>query len=114
MSPNYPAIFLVLALSLLFLAAGVVVRAQTSVDFNLEWHVIGSGGGETSSAGHRINGSIGQSMVGSPAAGSADFRVTGGYWPAAVPAPTHTPVPTATPTATPEPPAKLYLPAVSR
>lgn len=65
---------------LLALAIGAVVLAQSSASFNLDWNVVGSGGGESTSAGYRVNGTIGQSMAGPPPAGGGAFAVTSGYW----------------------------------
>jgi hypothetical protein len=65
---------------LLLLACGAVVLAQTSAGFNLEWHVIGSGGGQSSSASYQVQGTIGQGAASPPTAGSAGFVVSSGYW----------------------------------
>jgi len=77
---NRPAIALAAVCLLVALAVGVAVLAQSSASFNLDWHVVGSGGGESTSAGYRVNGTVGQSAVGPPAATGATYRVTGGYW----------------------------------
>jgi hypothetical protein len=66
-------------LLLLVLMLGPVALAQTSVGFNLEWHVIGSGG-ESSSASYHVNGTLGQNVASPPTAGSTSFRVSSGYW----------------------------------
>jgi hypothetical protein len=65
---------------LLLLAFGAAVLAQTSAGFNLEWHVIGGGSGESSSADYRVQGTIGQSAASPPTASSAGFVVSSGYW----------------------------------
>jgi hypothetical protein len=65
---------------LLLLVGGAVTLAQTSAGFNLEWHVIGSGGGASSSASYHVNGTIGQSIASQPASASANFVVGSGYW----------------------------------
>jgi hypothetical protein len=80
MKHNHRAIFLALAILLFLLAAGAVVLAQTSVDFNLEWHVIGSGGGQSSSADYQVNGTVGQGLASPPPSGSASYQVSSGYW----------------------------------
>jgi hypothetical protein len=80
MKHNHPAIFLTLAALLLLLITGAAVLAQSSASFDLSWHVIGSGGGESSSAGYHVNGTIGQSAASQPISGSASFRVSSGYW----------------------------------
>lgn len=80
MGMNRLAIFLALACLLLALAIGAAVLAQSSAGFNLEWNVVGSGGGESASAGYRVEGTVGQSMAGSPPASGGAFAVTSGYW----------------------------------
>lgn len=80
MTPNHRVIFQILAAVLLLFTTAVVVLAQTSAGFNLEWNVIGSGGGESSSAGYRVRGTIGQGIASPPPSGSANFTVSSGYW----------------------------------
>ena len=65
---------------LLMLTVGVTVLAQSSASFNLNWHVIGNGGGESGSAHYRVNGTFGQYAAAPPASSSASFNVSGGYW----------------------------------
>jgi hypothetical protein len=72
---------IILAVILLLLAFGAAALAQTSTGFNLEWHVIGGGGNESSSVDYRVNGTIGQSLTSPPTASSAEFVVSSGYWP---------------------------------
>ena len=74
-----PALVLWLLL-LLVLMLGTTVLAQTSTGFNLEWHVIGSGGGESASANYHINGTIGQGVAGPPGSQSANYTINSGYW----------------------------------
>jgi hypothetical protein len=74
------AIFLALVTLLILLTAGAAVLAQTSANFDLSWHVVGSGGGESSSASYRVKGTIGQSAASPPTSGSASFTVSSGYW----------------------------------
>lgn len=71
------ALFAVLLLLLLFTA--VAVLAQTSSDFNLEWHVIAGGGGKSASSSYRLEGTIGQSIASPPFSGSGSFVVSSGY-----------------------------------
>jgi hypothetical protein len=72
---------LILAVTmLLLLALSTTVLAQTSAGFNLEWHVIGGGGNESSSVDYRVQGTIGQSVTSPPTATSVGFVVTSGYW----------------------------------
>ncbi len=65
---------------LLALVVAVKVIAQSSAGFNLSRHVIGGGGGESSSAGYRVAGTIGQSVAGPPTAGSASYVISSGFW----------------------------------
>jgi CSLREA domain-containing protein len=82
------------------LSAGL---AQSSSDFGLWWHVITGGGGRSASAGYVASGSIGQPAVGGLS--STDYRLSAGFWPAALetPSPTVTSTPSATLTGTPSP-----------
>lgn len=80
MKNNRWAMLLAALCLLLLLAVGAGVLAQSSARFNLEWHFVGSGGGQSSSTGYRVNGTIGQSMAGPPEAVGATHSVTGGYW----------------------------------
>jgi hypothetical protein len=65
---------------LLGLAAGAAGLAQTSAGFNLEWHVLGSGGGQAASASYRVNGTVGQGIASPPYGGSARFSLSSGFW----------------------------------
>ena len=85
---------IILAVMLLLLAFGGAALAQTSAGFNLEWRVIGGGGGESSSADYRVHGTIGQSVTSPPASSGAGFVVTSGYWPGGAPAGTTVYLPT--------------------
>lgn len=80
MKQKQQRLILVLLCLLLVLLAGAAVLAQSSAGFNLEWHVIGSGGQESASANYRLDGTIGQGVAGPPLAGSAGFTVSSGYW----------------------------------
>ena len=70
----------ILILLLVLATVSVTAAAQTSAGFNLEWNVIGNGGGESSSAGYRANGTIGQNLVEPATSSSAGFTVHGGFW----------------------------------
>lgn len=65
---------------LLLLATSAIALAQTAAGFNLEWNSMGSGGGEASSAKYRLLGTIGQGVAGPPAASSASYVLSSGYW----------------------------------
>jgi len=80
MKQKYLIHSLALPLLLLLLIMGTVVLAQTSAGFNLEWHVIGSGGQASSSSSYRVNGTIGQGIASPPSASSPNFILNSGYW----------------------------------
>lgn len=80
MKYNKLTLFLITAVFMLLLTAGAVVLAQSSANFGLSWHVIGNGGGESSSASYQVNGTIGQSVSSQPKSDSANFVVSSGYW----------------------------------
>lgn len=65
---------------LLFIVMGTAVWAQTSTNFNLEWHVIAGGGRASNSSNYQINGTIGQSLAGPPSQNGTQTQVTSGYW----------------------------------
>jgi hypothetical protein len=66
---------------LLILCLGIVtVWAQTSGSYDLSWHVVGSGGGLSSSASYSVNGTGGQSAASPALATSSNFVVSSGYW----------------------------------
>lgn len=75
-----PKLTPVAAFLLLVLAVGTTVLAQSSASFDLGWHVIGGGGGESSSASYQVNGTIGQNVTGPPSVGSVSFVLSSGYW----------------------------------
>lgn len=64
---------------LLILMIGTAVWAQTSAGFNLEWHIIGNGGGESNSAHYQVSGTVGQAVAGS-VSNRSDYEVSTGYW----------------------------------
>ena len=60
-------------------AAGSVLAVRASpTAFDLDWHVIGGGGGSTSAGGYVLDGTIGQSVTGVTLAGSYDLCA--GFW----------------------------------
>jgi hypothetical protein len=73
---------LILALVLLLgtLTAGVIALAQTSTNYNLEWHVIGGGGRPASSASYAVNGTVGQGAASPPYSIGSNYAVSGGFW----------------------------------
>jgi len=54
--------------------------AQTSANYNLEWHVIGGGGQPVSSANYIVNSTAGQGVASTPYSSSASYVVCAGYW----------------------------------
>ncbi len=79
MKRNQTTIILAVAILLLF-TVGAVVFAQTSAGFDLSWHTISNGGGESSSANYEVNGTIGQAVSSPATSGSANFTISSGYW----------------------------------
>jgi hypothetical protein len=74
------AAFAALLTLLLLTMIGIGVLAQTSADFNLEWHVLVGSGGPSASADYVVNGTVGQSLAGPPQLGNDTFVVNSGYW----------------------------------
>lgn len=64
----------------LLIVAGSAILAQSSASFDLSWHVIGGGGGESSSASYRVRGTMGQSLASPPNSSSASYGVGSGFW----------------------------------
>jgi len=77
-----------LMVALLAVGAGVAAvlhsvtpaEAQTSATYNLEWHVIGGGGGPINSASYAVNSTAGQGAASPPYSASANYGVSAGYW----------------------------------
>ena len=66
-----------LAALLALVVLGAVALAQSSAGFDLSWHSVDGGGGESSSTSFRLSGAIGQADAGSHS--SASFKLTGGF-----------------------------------
>ena len=49
-----------------------------SITYAIKWWVMGGGGGMTSSASYKLNGTVGQGMVGAGTSGSYSLRT--GFW----------------------------------
>jgi hypothetical protein len=71
-------LFLWLALLLIVLALTGRALAQTSANFNLDWHVFTGGGGTRSSAAYTVQDSFGQFAAG--ASNSASMQIQAGFW----------------------------------
>jgi hypothetical protein len=82
------------------LAGGAL--AQSSTNYDLSWHVVGSGGGTMSSTNYAMAGTVGQAIAGDVE--SANYALQSqGYW---------GPVPQTEPG--PEPQYQIYLPLAVR
>ena len=55
-----------------------VALAQTSTDYDLTWHVTGSGGRAMASTAYAMEGTFGQVIVGQTE--SAQYALSEGYW----------------------------------
>ena len=75
---NKQALFVGLtALLVALLLAGIAV-AQTSASFDLSWHVLAGGGGQTAGTTYAANCTVGQGTIGWTDSGSYGAGV--GYW----------------------------------
>jgi hypothetical protein len=64
-------------LLLLIIVAGFPLAVQAQ-NYQIDWWVIGSGGGTSSSASYQLSGTIGQPIVG--VSTSANYRLEAGFW----------------------------------
>ena len=78
--------------------AGLATAALAATDPSLWWHVMGGGGGRSTSASYGVHGTIGQPAV--AVSSGSGFRVSGGFWQRHAVAPP-TPAPGVTPGTTP-------------
>lgn len=62
-------------LTLIILLIATTASAQT---YQIDWYVIGSGGGQAQSANYQINGTVGQPIVG--VSSSSNYIVESGFW----------------------------------
>jgi hypothetical protein len=62
-------------LVLIILLIATAIFAQT---YQIDWYVIGSGGGHSESGAYSIDGTIGQPIVG--VSSSANYRIEAGFW----------------------------------
>lgn len=97
---------LLLAVLGLLLLGGVVVAME--VPELLQRWVIAGGGGRITSAGYRLNSTIGQAVVGDSS--SVGYRLKAGYWSGSAAQPT----PTKTLTPVPGLAQRLTLPIITR
>jgi hypothetical protein len=68
----------VLALGLAALATAATAVAQTGGGYDLTWHTIDGGGGDSFGGGYRLTGTIGQAEAGELFGGG--YRLQGGFW----------------------------------
>jgi hypothetical protein len=80
MNGKHTSLILALAILLGMLTTGLIALAQTSTNYNLEWHVVGGGGGPVSSASYAVNGTVGQGAASPPYSVGSRYVVSGGYW----------------------------------
>jgi hypothetical protein len=75
--------FIIVLLVLTLLAVGVV-QAQVSANFGLGWHLVSGGGAPaaTGSGDIRLNGSLGQPVIGASQVTGLDLHA--GFWPGAL------------------------------
>ncbi len=99
-----------LLLLLLLLVGSVFALGLAPVPaYVIRWRVIAGGGGSSSSGTYRLNGTIGQGVVGH--ASSIGYRHSSGFW-AGMGVATSTPSPTRTPTSPPGVIPRVWLPIV--
>jgi len=56
----------------------LMISIATAQTYQIDWCVIGSGGGHTQSANYRLDGTIGQPIVGRSS--SATYAIDAGFW----------------------------------
>jgi hypothetical protein len=69
-----------LVLLLAILSIGGAALAQTSPNFNLEWHVIGGGGQPVGSANYVVNSTVGQGSASAFYLSAEHYVIAGGFW----------------------------------
>ena len=79
------------------LLLGGVVAGMKARELLKRW-VVAGGGGRISSAGYRLDSTVGQAVVGDTS--SAGYRLKSGYWPGSAEQPTQGTTPTRSPTPT--------------
>ncbi len=56
----------------------LALASAASAQYQIDWYVIGAGGGTSSSANYQLSGTIGQPIVGSSS--SASYQLDAGFW----------------------------------
>jgi len=69
--------FLILAVCLLVVVS-LPALAQVSANYDLAWHVVAGGGGQMTSSGHTLVGTVGQPLTGSML--SSGHTLCSGFW----------------------------------
>jgi hypothetical protein len=62
----------------IFIFLLLIISAVSAQNYQVDWYVIASGGGEMSSANYNVNGTAGQPIVGTSS--SANYTAESGYW----------------------------------
>jgi hypothetical protein len=71
-------LILCLAALLLVLIAGTAFAAVSASDFTVDWWVFSGGGAPSSAGSFAMNGSLGQTVIGTSS--SNNFSIDHGYW----------------------------------
>jgi hypothetical protein len=62
-------------IAIMILLLGATAMAQ---NYQVNWYVMGSGGGHSQSSNYQLDGTIGQPIVGSSS--SSNYRIDAGFW----------------------------------
>lgn len=65
-------------IKLTFILILILASSALAQTYQIDWYVIGSGGGHAASANYQIDGTIGQPIVGQ--ASSANYQIDAGFW----------------------------------
>lgn len=65
-------------ITMILLMLFVIVSTASAQNYQIDWYVIGSGGGHSQSAYYQIDGTIGQPIVGNSS--SINYRLEAGFW----------------------------------
>jgi hypothetical protein len=71
-------LILCLAAVVVVLVAGIVIAAPTISSYTVDWWVFSGGGAPSSVGDYRLNGSLGQSVIGESS--STNYGIDHGYW----------------------------------
>ena len=63
---------------ILIIVLAVAMSSASAQNYQINWYVIGAGGGHSSSSNYQLDGTIGQPIVGSSS--SSNYRVDAGFW----------------------------------